>query len=118
MAFDPNILNQITPVNYVFKSDPKTLRTGFVAQDVQKALPRAVVPAGQGYLGVDPNAMLAYLWKYMQTLSKQFTDFMHSTVTRMNSQDEKIKEQQAQLDKQQHTIDYLLIQVNDLKKGK
>jgi len=108
MAFDPNILNQITPVNYVFKSDPTIPRVGFIAQQVKPYLSRAVVPAGQGYLGVDPLSMVAYLWKYMQTLSVQFTDFMHSTVTRMNAQDVKIQAQQKQIDTLTRQVNMLL----------
>ena len=118
LTFDQNILDEINPITYYWKDTNKGTQQhqGFVAQQVKPFMPTAVVPAGNGYFGIDPNAMLAYLWKYMQTFVKQTDDFMTSTVLRLNGQDAKIAAQQKQIDTLQRQIDTLQRQVNLLLK--
>lgn len=44
---------------------------GFVAQDVEKVFPEAVVSAGTNLKGVDPNAILAVVVKRLQEMQKE-----------------------------------------------
>lgn len=44
---------------------------GFIAQEVEAVFPQAIVPAGNGMKGVDPNAMIALLFKEVQYLRKR-----------------------------------------------
>jgi hypothetical protein len=120
LSFDPNILNEVTPVSYQWKDINRGSGTkvGFIAQDVKKSFPQAVTPAGNGLLGVDSNAIGAYLWRYLQTLSKQFTDFMHSTVTRLDGQDAKISTLQTQVNNQNKSIKILQQEIIQLQERK
>jgi outer membrane murein-binding lipoprotein Lpp len=61
----------LNPVIYEWK-DPSRgtgIKAGFVAQQVEKVFPQAVVSAGTGIKGVDPNAINALLVKAVQELS-------------------------------------------------
>lgn len=64
LSYDPNFIFDINPVTYMWKDierDNGTLRihSGFIAQQVQKVEPSAVVSAGKGLLGVDSNGLIA-----------------------------------------------------------
>ena len=64
-----SIVNELRPVtyNWIATSTRDSLtHSGFIAQDVQKVDPTAVEAAGQGLLGVDPNAINALLVSGMQ----------------------------------------------------
>ena len=57
-------------------------------------------------------------WKYMQTLSKEFTDFVHTTVTRMDEQDVKISALQTQVNNQNKSIKILQQEIIQLQERK
>lgn len=69
-----SIIDKLRPVSYKWKAETKRdkqTHAGFIAQDVQKLLPAAVVAAGRDRLGVDPNALLAVAIKELQELRKR-----------------------------------------------
>ena len=62
------IIDKLNPVFYQFKDTLGINRAGFIAQEVEKVFPEAVVPAGENLKGVDPNAINALLVKSIQEL--------------------------------------------------
>lgn len=65
----PSKFDLLRPVTYRFKKEPERKRLGFIAQDIEKLYPEAVVPAGAGGMkGIDSNAMIAVLVKEIQDL--------------------------------------------------
>lgn len=66
-VYDRNIIPALNPVLYSWKDGrDNQMHSGFIAQEVEKILPTAVVNAGPEYKGVDPNAVLAALVKEVQ----------------------------------------------------
>jgi hypothetical protein len=77
-AFDEDalsIIRRISPVVYRWKDKDRDDQEhiGFIAQDVQRSIPDAVIPAGKGLLGVDPNAMSALTFRGIQQLQTEIT---------------------------------------------
>ena len=73
-VYDPTAIGKLQPVTYYWID--KEVRdgqqhAGFVAQDVGKVVPTAMVSAGKGLSGVDPNAMNAVLTLEVQALRKR-----------------------------------------------
>lgn len=67
-------VDELRPVTYEWKNkkhEDAGLHAGFIAQDVEKVFPRAVVAAGNGMKGVDPNALISVLVKEIQELRKR-----------------------------------------------
>lgn len=65
-----NIVDSITPVNFSWKHNGRAT-AGFIAQDVEKALPVAVLedsPGGEGYKSLDTTPLLAVLWAEVKSL--------------------------------------------------
>lgn len=59
-----DVFNGLSSLYYRWKAETKRddqNHAGFIAQEVQKVFPEAVIPAGNGMLGVDPNALLALM---------------------------------------------------------
>lgn len=69
LSYDPSVLDKLRPVSYSW-IDKETRdgkeHIGFLAQDVQKAVPKAVVSAGNDKLGIDSNAMIAVITLELQ----------------------------------------------------
>ena len=68
-----SLIKKLRPVFYEWNDAEKEKRdakqhVGFVAQEVQRVLPQAVVSAGEGLLGVDANSINAALVKAVQEL--------------------------------------------------
>ena len=76
-------LLKLNPVFYDWK-DTKVRDTqnhaGFVAQDVAKVFPQAVVNAGTNLKGVDANAIVSLAVRSIQDFYKQFTTFVQHPV--------------------------------------
>ena len=75
-ALEPGgaIIDGLRPVTYLWNKKAKKdnqLHAGFVAQDVEKVFPHAVVSSGEKLKGVDPNALIALLVKEVQYLRKR-----------------------------------------------
>ena len=80
-----NIFNNLSALYYKWK--PETKRdsqnhAGFVAQEVQKFFPEAVVPAGNGMLGVDPNAILALTQEKVKRMDARLEALENSIVVK------------------------------------
>lgn len=69
----PSSIDLLRPVTFEWKDAGrgKGVKQGFIAQDVEKVYPDAIVPAGKNLLGVDSNAMLAALVLEVQALRKR-----------------------------------------------
>lgn len=95
-------LMKIRAVTYKWKDTSRDtqLHSGFIAQEVAKVLPEAVVQAGEKLKGVDPNAVLALVVKSLQDL-----------VVKVSGLEERINAQQEE-------IDELREMVNELKRNK
>ena len=80
LSYNPNLINELRPVFYNWKNSgiDTQQHAGFIAQEVQKVFPQAVVSAGQGLLGVDSNAILALVVKQMQNLQEQVSQTKRS----------------------------------------
>jgi hypothetical protein len=73
-AFSPRSIDLLRPVSYRWRNtqDRDARRhIGFVAQEVEKLYPDAVVSAGKGVKGIDSNAMIAVLVQEIQALRKR-----------------------------------------------
>ena len=75
-ALEPGgaIIDGLRPVTYLWNKKAKKdsqIHAGFVAQDIEKIFPHAVVSAGEKLKGVDPNALIALLVKEVQYLRKR-----------------------------------------------
>lgn len=73
LPYDPAIILKLHPVAYewINKDRDDKIHEGFIAQEVEKVIPEAVVPAGKDLKGVDPNAMIARLTLEVQDLRKR-----------------------------------------------
>ncbi len=72
--YNASLIDSLRPVFYSWRNGgvDANVHSGFIAQEVEKVLPSAVVPAGAGGLkGVDPNAVLAALVSEVQALRKR-----------------------------------------------
>lgn len=71
LRYDGATIDLLRPVTYRWK-DPASRgageKTGFIAQDVEKVFPDAVVSAGAGLKGLDSNALIALLVQEVQML--------------------------------------------------
>lgn len=68
------VIDELKPKLYQWKSKDRgdtRVHAGFIAQDVKKVFPYAVVQAGGEYLGIDPNALNALLVLEIQHLRKR-----------------------------------------------
>lgn len=69
--------NRLRPVSYFWKVGVKSRddekHIGFIAQDIEKIYPEAVVQAGSGLKGIDPVAMIAVLVQEIQRLTERIT---------------------------------------------
>ena len=68
------VIDGLRPRLYSWKSGSKRDKRrhiGFVAQEVERVLPQAVVQAGENTKGVDPNAILAVAIREIQSLRKR-----------------------------------------------
>jgi hypothetical protein len=82
-------LMKLKAVTYKWKDTTKDnqVHSGFIAQEVAKVLPEAVVSAGEKLKGVDPNAVIALVVKSVQDL-----------VIRVAGLEERLDEQQEEID--------------------
>lgn len=73
LMYDPQMIFRLNPVTYKWKDnrDEMKIHNGFVAQQVAKVLPQAVVPAGGDNKGVDPNAVLSIVVREEQEQRKR-----------------------------------------------
>mgnify|MGYP001587010680 CR=1 FL=1 len=73
LAYDSEAIDHLRPVFYRWRDANRDTLThsGFIAQEVQKAWPTAVVASGPDRLGVDPNAILAAVVAELQALRKR-----------------------------------------------
>lgn len=74
LKLDLSIVDKLHPVTYEWQD--KSIRgngqkTGFIAQEVERVLPNAVVSAGQDFKGIDPMAINALLVAEIQDLRKR-----------------------------------------------
>ena len=73
------LIDSLNPVAYKWNEkvnrDHERVHYGFIAQEVQTAVPAAAVSAGEGgLLGVDPNALLAVVVEELQALRKRVAE--------------------------------------------
>jgi lysophospholipase L1-like esterase len=76
-----NAVLNLKPRTYQYKSLPNQNRVGFVAEEVQKILPEAVMPApddpaapGEKRLGIDPMVLIASLTQEVQQQRKEIDE--------------------------------------------
>ena len=115
-----SIIDKLLPVNYEWKNTEikdNKIHAGFLAQDVQKIFPEAVVNAGMDengnpMLGVDANAMISLLVKGFQELKLGSIGSQGQFVPdEINKEISALKEK---LNAQQLQIDDLQKQVNNI----
>lgn len=72
LPYNSMLIDNLRPVSYQWKDKVRGSggHTGFIAQDVEKVFPSAVVPAGS-LKAVDSNALIAVLVKEIQELRKR-----------------------------------------------
>ena len=82
-------LLKLNPVTYQWQDTTKDTMThsGFIAQDVVKVFPSAVVSSGTNLKGVDPNAILALVVRSIQDLVAKITGLEK----RLNDQEKRIQ---------------------------
>lgn len=76
LSYDPKAIDSLRPITYEWndKERGEGKHAGFIAQEVQKVIPLAVVKNGVGddpLLGVDPNGVLAAIVLEVQALRKR-----------------------------------------------
>ena len=73
ISYKPHLIDQLHAVYYEWKDKGRGPggHAGFIAQEVEKVFPLAVVPAGDGLKGIDPNAINAALLLEIQNLRKR-----------------------------------------------
>ena len=77
LRYDPKAIDSLRPVSYKWKKGTRRdarEHIGFIAQEVNEVSPQAVIPAGVGLSGIDPNAVLALVVKELQTLRKRVAE--------------------------------------------
>lgn len=72
-VIESDAIDKLKPVAYRWKDANRDTRQhiGFVAQDVEKVLPSAVVAAGYDLKGIDPNALISALVLELQALRRR-----------------------------------------------
>ncbi|AWL07966.1 hypothetical protein HME7025_00081 [Aquirufa nivalisilvae] len=82
IAYGLNEILQLTPVTYFWKEDKieQGIQFGFIAQDVKEIMPD-LVKEGEGYLGLDKEAIYTVLVKAIQEL-KADVDSLRSEINR------------------------------------
>jgi len=79
-----SVILKLKPVNYhVIANKDKSIETGFIAQDVQTALPEAVsvVDQSNGYLGVDTSKFIPYIIAAIKEQHSLFTGIFKTLQT-------------------------------------
>lgn len=74
LKYNPKAIDSLRPVSYKWKKETNRDRAahiGFIAQEVNEVSPEAVIPAGVGLSGIDPNAVLALVVKELQQSRKR-----------------------------------------------
>jgi hypothetical protein len=97
-----NSLLNLNPVTYEWKNPKQDtqVHAGFIAQQVEKVLPQAVVSAGTGIKGVDANAVLALVVNSIKDMYKS----LQSVISHQSEQDKKIEQLQKQVEELQKLI--------------
>lgn len=121
MKLNPVEFKWTKEFNKGFENDPNKngIQYSLIADDVQKVDPNLatveITGKNKGLVHglADLNHWIALFVQSIKDMEKQ----IESIFTRLNNQDIKIQELEKKLDKQQHQIDYLQVQINDLKKG-
>ncbi|MCM1042174.1 MAG: tail fiber domain-containing protein [Bacteroides sp.] len=95
MDWGPALLDKITPVSYMFKSDTikKRTRFGFIAQDVQKTFPELVTKGAKGMLGMDYIGLIPVLWQ----INRELLHTIDALQRRVEEQDRKQAELESEL---------------------
>lgn len=83
-------LLKLSPVTYEWKDPAKDtqVHAGFVAQQVEKVFPQAVVSAGADTKGVDPNALIALVVRSIHDIEDQVTTLKAGVVVVKRSAEE------------------------------
>lgn len=73
LSYTSKILDGLIPTSYEWRDGGRGRgkKAGFIAQEVEKVFPQAVVSAGGDLKGVDPNALIAVLVAEVQQLRKR-----------------------------------------------
>lgn len=72
LLYKPELINKLNPVTYRWDDNrDQMIHSGFIAQEVEKVMPSAVVPAGKNYKGIDSNALLSAVVKELQEQGKR-----------------------------------------------
>lgn len=101
-----NAILKLKPVFYEWKDLTRDtqVHSGFVAQDVEKVIPSAVVSAGTNLKGVDSNSILAYVVKFIQGFYANF----QKLAAKVSGLENRINDQQKQIDRLQLQVNQLL----------
>jgi len=118
LRFQPVSFNWTKEFNKGFENDPNKngVQYSLIADDVQKIDSKMATVEKNGKVHglADLNHWVALFVQSFKDMENQIVGIMF----RQNALEAKVQKQQQQLDKQQHDIDYLKGQINDLKKGK
>ncbi len=75
------IIKQLNPVTYNYKSDeykelglPRTFQYGFLAQDVEKVMPSAVLESGSGFKAINYTMLIPVLTNALQDALKKIDE--------------------------------------------
>ena len=82
LAYDSSVIDSLRPVAYKWRDKKKRdarEHVGFIAQEVDKSIPQAVLPAGinekgQELKGIDPNAILAAVVLELKELRRRLAE--------------------------------------------
>ena len=104
----------LRPVNFRWKSDPKALKLGFIAQEVDKVIPESV-DKGQkegDYLGMNYADIIPVLTKAIQEQQQQIESLQAevNALKQHQSEEKKKENQQAQIDALKAMVQQLLNQ--------
>ncbi|MCM1530921.1 MAG: tail fiber domain-containing protein [Bacteroides sp.] len=105
MDWKPALLDRITPVSYVFKSDTikKRIRFGFIAQDVRKTFPELVKEKSNGMLSLDYIGLIPVLWQINRELSHTI-DALQQRVEEQDRKQAELENRQAELERELQAI--------------
>lgn len=67
------IVENLTPVKFRYRSDTRRYHTGFIAQEVKMYFPDAVNGNYNDFLSIDPMALTALLFRYVQIKNQRKT---------------------------------------------
>ena len=104
----------LRPVNFRWKSDPKALKIGFIAQEVDKVIPESV-DKGQkegDYLGMNYADIIPVLTKAIQEQQQQIESLRAevNALKQHQSEEKKKENQQSQIDALKALVEQLLNQ--------